>query len=645
MREGIFNEMRGFSMFLKVLCTIIISSYCFSAVSARPSVPRKADSLLLQADDLRKAYRFDESLEVLKDAMESVQDSSGTSLDSAFTALASDRILLAENGRAMSGFVDNPVVVARHRFSVSDFFLYYPFRDSSWRSVPNQLDSVAGHPYSKALYAPDGADVIYYSAVDSEGIRNICMTEKKDTVWTTPALINEQMTSASDEIYPVLSPDGKTMYFASAGLYGVGGYDLYASEWNEEGADWSAPVNLGFPYSSPADDFLYMNTPDGKFTIFASNRDCSKDSVYVYVLEYVSMPVRKAIEDSAELEQLSHLVPLGDSADRNKNVSAEIPENLDTRRYMDKMAQVRAIRDTLAVFESRLENDRNLYVMSSDADERILLTNRILATEAQIPAIQDSLGRASDELRKIEMEFLFNGVVIDPDTLMSAADREVVGDDADYTFERMNMGGPLQMDILPPPVVFDYTFKVLDDGQFALDNTLPQGVLYQIQIFTMGTQASVRNLRGLSPVFEQKTASGRYIYRVGVFRSYKDVLARVNTVKRLGFKSAFIVAFNDGKEVTVSKARSLEAKEKENPVLYQVLITPEAELDEAATSGIRQQASGKDIAKIENEAGHFTYIVGPYTDKSSAEALKTFVEAMGIGHVELKTVKEKTENL
>ena len=632
-------------MFLKVLCTIIISSYCFSAVSARPSVPRKADSLLLQADDLRKAYRFDESLEVLKDAMESVQDSSGTSLDSAFTALASDRILLAENGRAMSGFVDNPVVVARHRFSVSDFFLYYPFRDSSWRSVPNQLDSAAGHPYSKALYAPDGADVIYYSAVDSEGIRNICMTEKKDTVWTTPALINEQMTSASDEIYPVLSPDGKTMYFASAGLYGVGGYDLYASEWNEEGADWSAPVNLGFPYSSPADDFLYMNTPDGKFTIFASNRDCSKDSVYVYVLEYVSMPVRKAIEDSAELEQLSHLVPLGDSADRNKNVSAEIPENLDTRRYMDKMAQVRAIRDTLAVFESRLENDRNLYVMSSDADERILLTNRILATEAQIPAIQDSLGRASDELRKIEMEFLFNGVVIDPDTLMSAADREVVGDDADYTFERMNMGGPLQMDILPPPVVFDYTFKVLDEGQFALDNTLPQGVLYQIQIFTMGTQASVRNLRGLSPVFEQKTASGRYVYRVGVFRSYKDVLARVNTVKRLGFKSAFIVAFNDGKEVTVSKARSLEAKEKENPVLYQVLITPEAELDEAATSGIRQQASGKDIAKIENEAGHFTYIVGPYTNKSSAEALKTFVEAMGIGHVELKTVKEKAENL
>ena len=645
MREGIFNEMRGFSMFLKVLCTIIISSYCFSAVSARPSVPRKADSLLLQADDLRKAYRFDESLVVLKDAMESVQDSSGTSLDSAFTALASDRILLAENGRAMSGFVDNPVVVARHRFSVSDFFLYYPFRDSSWRSVPNQLDSVAGHPYSKALYAPDGADVIYYSAVDSEGIRNICMTEKKDTVWTTPALINEQMTSASDEIYPVLSPDGKTMYFASAGLYGVGGYDLYASEWNEEGADWSAPVNLGFPYSSPADDFLYMNTPDGKFTIFASNRDCSKDSVYVYVLEYVSMPVRKAIEDSAELEQLSHLVPLGDSADRNKNVSAEIPENLDTRRYMDKMAQVRAIRDTLAVFESRLENDRNLYVMSSDADERILLTNRILATEAQIPAIQDSLGRASDELRKIEMEFLFNGVVIDPDTLMSAADREVVGDDADYTFERMNMGGPLQMDILPPPVVFDYTFKVLDEGQFALDNTLPQGVLYQIQIFTMGTQASVRNLRGLSPVFEQKTASGRYVYRVGVFRSYKDVLAKLNTVKRLGFKSAFIVAFNDGKEVTISKARALEAKEKENPVFYQVLITPEAELDEAASSGIRQQASGKDIAKTENEAGHITYIVGPYTDKASAEALKTFAEAMGIGQVELKTVKEKAENL
>ena len=384
-----------------------------------------------------------------------------------------------------------------------------------------------------------------------------------------------------------------------------------------------------------------MNTPDGNYTIFASNRDCSKDSVYVYVLEYVSMPVRKAVENPDELMELSHLVPEEDASAGPQSVNADIPENVDTRRYMDKMAEVRAIRDTLSVFESRLENDRNMYVMSTDADERILLTNRILETEAMMPSIQDSLARASEQLRKIEMEFLFSGVVIDPDKLMDAADREVVGETTDYTFEKMNFGDSLQINILPPPVVFDYTFKVLEEGQFALDNTLPDGIVYQIQIFTMGSQASVRHLKGLSPVFEQKTASGRYIYRVGLFRSYKDVLAKLNTVKKVGFKSAFIVAFNDGKELTVSKARVQEAKAKEKPVLYQVLVTPKGgEIEETNAAGLRQQASGKDIARVEDESGNIVYVIGPYSEKSAAENLKTFAEALGIGQVELKTIKE-----
>ena len=102
------------------------------------------------------------------------------------------------------------------------------------------------------------------------GIRNILHSEWQDTVWSAPALLNEHMTSASDEIYPMLSPDGSKMYFSSVGLYGVGGYDIYVSERDSDTGDWSMPVNMGFPYSSPADDFLFMNTPDGEYSLFSS---------------------------------------------------------------------------------------------------------------------------------------------------------------------------------------------------------------------------------------------------------------------------------------------------------------------------------------------------------------------------------------
>ena len=596
----------------------------------------KVDSLLREGDLLRGRYRFEESLEPYTRALEISRDSVFMLTDSLVHQTVSDRILMSENGRNMASYAYDPVVVARHRFSLEDFFLYYPLPDKSWRKTPNQLDTLKDSRFAQALYAPEGMWEIYYSATDDNGIRNIYMTEKEDTIWTYPALLNENLTSASNEIYPMLSPDGKSLYFASEGLYGVGGYDLYVSHWDYENSEWGAPVNLGFPYSSPADDFLFVNTPDGEHTLFASNRDCSADSVWVYVLEFDNMPVRHAVEDPEELMKLSKLDPASATERMNTqaSVSTDIPENVDIKRYLDKMTEVRSLRDSISHYNSLLDGDRNRFAMSEDESERTRLTNEILRRESLMPKLQDSLMKATSQLQKIEMEFLFSGVVIDPDKVMAAADREVVGEATSYTFTKMSLGEELKLDIMEPVVEFDYTFKVLEEGQFALDNTIPEGIVYQIQIFSGGGKASVKALKGLSPVFETITPSGRYVYRVGLFRSYKDVLANLNAVKRVGFRGAFIVAFVDGEEVSVSKARTIEAEKEKSPMFYEVRVAPaDGELDSTVMEGINQQSGGKDIARIETEAGVIYFIIGPYSDKAEAEKLAEFIKVMGIGEV------------
>ena len=597
---------------------------------------QKVDSLLRVGDSLRIAYRFDESIEAYSLALEAASDSVFMMTDSLMHITVRDRLLLSENGKSMAAYVDNPVVIARHKFSLDDFFLYYPLPDKSWRKTPNQLDTLGNCSLAKAVYAPDFAWEIYYSAQDVNGIRNIYITEKEDTIWTYPALLNENLTSASNEIYPMLSPDGKSLYFASEGLYGVGGYDLYVSNWDNENSEWSAPVNLGFPYSSPADDFLLVNTPDGIHTIFASNRECSKDSVWVYILEFDNMPVRHAVDDPEELKNLSKLLPASASErmDDSQSVKADIPENVDIRRYMDKMTEVRSLRDSISHYNTLLDNDRNRFAMSEDASERTRLTNEILRREALLPKLQDSLVKATGLLQKIEMEFLFSGVVIDPDKVMAAADREVVGEATSYTFTKMSMGDALELKMMEPEVEFDYTFKILEEGQFALDNTIPQGIIYQIQIFGGGGKASVKSLKGLSPVFERQSTGGRYVYRVGLFKSYNDVLANLNAVKRVGFRSAFIVAYLDGEEIPVSKARTLEAEKKKSPVFYEVRFAPtDGEIDSTVMGGINQQSGGKDIAKIETEEGTIYFIIGPYAKKEDAEKLAEFIKVMGIGEV------------
>lgn len=626
------TEMKGITTFRNILYTAV---FVLTAGTLHAQTER-IDSLLLRGDSLRMEYRFEESLEAYSEAMEAAQDSVFMLTDSLKRIEVSDRILLSENGRNMAGYAYKPVVVARHRFHIDDFFLYYPLPDKSWRETPNQLDTMAAGRFSKALYAPEPSWEIYYSAQDADGIRNIYMTELQDTIWTYPSLLNENITSASNEIYPMLSPDGKSMYFASEGLYGMGGYDLYVSQWDYENEEWGEPVNLGFPYSSPADDMLLVHSADGEHTIFASNRDCPSDSVWVYVLEFDSMPVRHAVEEPEELRRLAALDPAGtnERMDGNAAVNTDIPENVDIRRYMEKMTEVRSLRDSISRYGAQLDSDRNRFAMSEDDQERTRITQEILKREAMLPKLQDSLERASAQLQKIEMEFLFSGVVIDPDKVLAAADKEIVGEATSYTFTKMSMGGKLDLKIMDPPVVFDYTFKILPEGQFALDNTIPGGIVYQIQIFGGGGKATVKSLKGLSPVFERISANGRYVYRVGLFNSYKDVLANLNSVKRVGFRNAFIVAYIDGEEVPVSKARTLEAEKTKSQMYYEVRLAPaDGEIDATVAEGIRQQSEGKDIAKIETEDGVVYYIVGPFSDKAKADALAEFIKAMGIGEV------------
>lgn len=620
----------------------------FSAFSGKLSAQEHdADSLVRAGDAFHAAYDFENAVAAYDAALGIMEDTLNVHLyDSLMVLSVRDKILLSENGRNMSAFAYSPVVVARHKFSLDDFFLYYPLPDRSWRALPNQLDSSAVTGLSRALYAPEDAECLYFSAEDQDGIRNIFKTELQDTIWTYPALLNEHLVSPSDEIYPMLSDDGKHLYFSSAGLYGVGGYDIYVSEWSEEDQDWSIPVNMGFPYSSPADDFLFMNTEDRSHTIFASNRDCGADSVWVYVLEFDNMPVRKAVDEPEELMALARLEPADASETLGESeVSASMPENVDTRRYMAKMEEVRALRDSLSFYSTSLDNERNLFAVSNDEAERTRLTGDILRREARIPQLQDSLDRAVSLLQKIEMEFLFSGVVIDPDMMMAEADREVVGEATSYAFTRMNMGNPLDIRIMEPEKKFDYSFMVLDEGQFAESNEIPDGIVYQIQMFSSTRKASVAALKGLSPVFERRNASGRYIYRVGLFNTYNDVLSKLNTVKKAGFRSAFIIAYIDGKEVSVSKARSEETKRHDEQAFYRVVLVPEGEsLDAVVSDGIRQQTDGKDIARSETDDGRPAYVIGPFTDKEKADSLVEFIKAMGIAEVSCEPIVNQTSN-
>lgn len=601
--------------FLAVL--ILLSGHFASA---------QTDSLVRYGDALHRAYNFEEASAVFMQLLDSLD----VVEDSVMVKDVRERLRMSENGKNMSRFVQVPQAAGKMRMPKEEFFLVYPLEDRSWRALPNVLDADSGHEFAKSLYAPDWNDVLYYSAEGPSGTRDIMMTMLDDTVWTVPVPVAELSDPSADEIYPILSHDGKTMFFASKGLYGVGGYDLYRSVWDEQRKKWSAPQNMGFPYSSPADDFLYVESEDGDYALFASNRECGKDSVYVYAIRYEDFPVHAPMTDPFDLQELSLVNP--PIEETKEEAVADIPDNELTIKYMAKMDEVRVLRDSIASTSSALETLRNEYVFGNDPAERARLTNEILQLETRIPSLQRALDKASTDLGAIEMEFLKEGIFLNMD--MQKDDDVPVADMPEYDFRMRSMGDSLAITVLVPEVKFDYTFRIGSEAVFAEDQSLPNGVVYQVQLFSGGRKATKAELKGLTPIYEHRTPSGMYTYRAGLFKAYQEVVQAAEQIRRRGFRDAYIAAFIDGKEVSVVAARTEEARRNNQVILYEVRIIPESgELESEVVEGMVRLAMGKDIARIEAEDGTLVFSVGPFDNKAKADELAAYVRAKIVGKV------------
>ena len=586
----------------------------------------QTDSLMRYGDSLHRAYDFAEAENVYLQVLDSLD----VVEDSLMVKDVRERLRMSENGKNMSRFVQVPQAAGKRRLPQDAFFLAYPLEDRSWRPLPNVLDTDSGHDYVKGLYAPDWNDVLYFSAEGPSGTRDIMMTMLDDTVWTAPVPVVELSDQSADEIYPMLSPDGKTIFFASDGLYGVGGYDLYKSVWDEQRKRWSAPQNMGFPYSSPADDFLYVESEDGDYALFASNRECGRDSVYVYAVRYEDYPVHTPMTDPFELQELALVNP--PIVEAQEEAVADIPDNDLTIKYMAKMDEVRVLRDSIASTSSSLETLRNEYVFGNDPAERARLTGEILQLETRIPSLQRALDKASSELGAIEMEFLKEGIFLNMD--MQKEDEGPVADMPEYDFRMRSLGDSLAIVVLVPEVKFDYTFRIGSEAIFAEDQTIPDGIVYQVQLFSGGRKATVAELKGLTPIYEHRTPGGMYTYRVGRFGTYPEALAAVEQIRRRAFKDAYITAFIDGEVVSVVTARTEEARRNNQILLYEVRIIPESgELESEVVEGMVRLAMGKDIARVEAEDGTQVFIVGPFDNKAMAEELAAYVRAKVAGKI------------
>jgi outer membrane protein OmpA-like peptidoglycan-associated protein len=145
-------------------------------------------------------------------------------------------------------------------------------------------NNVREYSVGNAALSKDGK-VIYFSSdmPGGQGKTDIWYCEKQaDGNWGKPVNCGKTINTADEESFPYMDNNG-TLYFASKGLPGMGGYDIYMVK--GEKAEWERPQNLKYPVNTTSDDFYFV-TRDGKSGYFSSNRDGGKgsDDIYSFAL-------------------------------------------------------------------------------------------------------------------------------------------------------------------------------------------------------------------------------------------------------------------------------------------------------------------------------------------------------------------------
>lgn len=129
--------------------------------------------------------------------------------------------------------------------------------------------------------------------------------DKKQKVWSMPKNMGEAINTPGDEMFPTFLNNGD-LVFASNGHVGMGGLDMFQAP-SEGDNKWGAPVNMGFPRNSTADDYHYVEYGDDN-GFFTSNRRGSKgykDDLWSYKLPPVLVSLKVIVRD----QETNEIIP------------------------------------------------------------------------------------------------------------------------------------------------------------------------------------------------------------------------------------------------------------------------------------------------------------------------------------------------
>ncbi len=256
------------------------------------------------------------------------------------------------------------------------------FKEGFWTPVRKLGENINTKYWeSHASLSPDNQKLYFVSNRENGfGDLDIYVSEREsDTTWSKPKNLGKNINTRWNENTPFLTPDGKRLFFSSEGHAGMGGYDIYYSEKDENG-EWTEPINIGYPINTTDDDIFFVPFENGSFAYSSqfSTQGFGGQDIYYYQLfdipEYENIFVEGILamdnEKNRKKEDFSINI-----IDKNKRDTLAILKPEEEEELMYQYQTPLGINHL--VYESSLNENDNQFFISSKYDIKEVFNSKV----------------------------------------------------------------------------------------------------------------------------------------------------------------------------------------------------------------------------------------------------------------------------
>ena len=300
---------------------------------------------------------------------------------------------------------------------------------------------------STTVFVNEMGNKAYFSQPDDSLKQQLCTSDLLGGEWSKPQWLKGISEGISETAYPFMLADGLTFYFAGKGEESIGGYDIFMTRYDAHNNSFLKPENIGMPFNSEANDYLFAIDEYAHIGYFVSDRRQpeGKACLYIFIPQASRKTYDPIVYTPAEIRGFADISSIADTwgngEERNAalaryhaisinnmkamNTDAQPDDNAvaslelvindaltysSARDFRSREAavlykQLIEARQQLCLLNEQLEKSRSFYPQAAGAEKKTL-QREMLQAEAEVTKLYSRIGTLEKEARNAEIKVI-----------------------------------------------------------------------------------------------------------------------------------------------------------------------------------------------------------------------------------------------